>query len=76
MLAADNFNNWINIPAANASRFDSAVYGSVAHKLYSIKLILFQVRFWGDGRKESALSFTEVRDPSAAGPNDISSVML
>lgn len=52
VLAADNFDNWINIHIANASRFDSAVHSSGADKLNSMKLILFKVRFLGDGRKK------------------------
>lgn len=73
VLAADNFNNWINIHVTNASRFDSAGYSSLRHKLNSMKLILFQVRFLGD--KKASLSFEDVRDPSAAGPNGFSVVL-
>jgi len=73
VLAADNFNNWINIPNANDSRFDSAVYHSVVDKLCSMKIILFQVRFQGDGRRKFSLPFAEVTDLSAAGPNNMSS---
>lgn len=76
VLAADNFNNWINIHIANASRFDSALYSSVADKLNSMKLILFQVNFWEMGERKASLSFADVRDPRAAGPNDFSSVVL
>lgn len=47
-LAAVSLNNWINAHIANASRFDSAVYSSLADKLYSVELILFQVRFLGE----------------------------
>lgn len=51
-LAAVSLNNWINAHIANASRFDSAVYSSLADKLYSVELILFQVRFFGRRHKQ------------------------
>lgn len=74
-VAADNFNNWINVHIANASRFDSAVYSSVAETLNSMQLILFQVRFLGDGERKASLSFADGRDPRAAGANDFSVVL-
>lgn len=74
-LAAVSLNNWINVHLADASSFDSAVYSSVADKLYSMELILVQVRFLGDGTK-ARLFLPAVRDPSAGGPKDFPSVVL
>lgn len=76
VLAADDFNNWINIPTANDSRFDSAAYHSVVDKLCSMKITLFQVSFQGVVRRKSSLPFAEVRDPSASGPNDMCSDII
>lgn len=79
-LAAVSLNNWINIRIANASRFDSAVYASVADKLNSVQLILFRVRFLGNERKrpDCSLQLEDlfVGDPHAGGPHDFPSGVL